>query len=133
MVEVHPLLLQFGVSLLAILALFGLARALGLGTKPLLQDAAAVQRAAHEVEDGFATSQVSIARSKKCALAKDSAGRIMVIKLHGNRFAGRILTSKTKVREEVDGLVVDPHEVQFGTVRLSLTDAASWADAINRL
>lgn len=131
--EIPPLLLQFGGSLLAIVALFGLARAMGLGTKPVLNDEAAVQVAANEVEDGFEAARVSIARGKNAALIKDASGRIMVIKLHGNQFAGRILTQDSSVREDVDGLVVDTGEAQFGSIRMSLNDASAWADAINRL
>ena len=131
--EIPPLLLQFGGSLLAIFALFILARAIGLGTKPVLSDDAAVQVAANTVEDGFEAVRISIARSKRSALAKDASGRIMVIKLHGNQFAGRILTQRANVREEVDGLLVDTGEARFGVVRMSLTDAPVWADAINRL
>ncbi|MEL7318385.1 MAG: hypothetical protein AAFN04_07065, partial [Pseudomonadota bacterium] len=72
-------------------------------------------------------------RGGRSALARDLDGRIMVIKSHGNKFVGRVLASDSSAREEVDGLVVDPGEPRFGTVRLSLTDASYWADAINRL
>ncbi|MEP3422758.1 MAG: hypothetical protein ABJN35_13550 [Erythrobacter sp.] len=128
-----PLLLQFGVSLIAILALVALARAMRLGGNAVLQDDAAVQTAANEVEDGFRSVRVSITRDKTAALAKDADGRIMLIKRHGNQFAGRVLTKTASVREEVDGLVVESGEARFGAVRLTLNDAASWADAINRL
>lgn len=131
--EIHPLVLQFGVSLLAIFALYGFARILGLGGKPVLRDDEFVRLTASGVEDGFQAQRISIARGKKAALAKDASGRIMVIKQHGNQFAGRILTGSATVREEVDGLVVDSGEARFGTVRLSIEDPAVWADAINRL
>ena len=42
----NPLLLQFGGSLVAIIALAGLARSLGLGKMPLLATDADVRRAA---------------------------------------------------------------------------------------
>ncbi len=131
--DVHPLLLQFGGSLLAILVLAGLAVMLKLGGKAAMQDEAGVARAASEVEEGFEPARTSISRAGEAALARDAAGRIMLIKRHGNKFAGRILTPAARVREEVDGIVVDPGETQFGAVRLSLEDAAYWADAINRL
>lgn len=131
--ELHPMLLQFGGSLVAILVLAGLAMLLKLGGKPTLRDEEAVARAGGEVEDGFAPARVSISRDGTAALARDGAGRIMLIKRHGNKFAGRILTPEARVREEVDGIVIDPRETQFGTVRLSIDDAAYWADAINRL
>jgi len=126
-------LLQFGGSLVAILLLAGLAVLLKLGGSPKLTDQGAVARAAGEVEDGFVPQRSSISRGGKSALARDVDGRIMVIKSHGNKFAGRFLVSESTASEEVDGLVVDPGEPQFGTVRLSLTDASYWADAINRL
>jgi len=131
--EIHPLLIQFGGSLIAILAIFAIARALGLGGKPKLTNEAAVHHAAGEVEDGFAPERIAIARRGDAALARDAGGRIMVIKRHGNQFAGRILTGKARVREVVDAIEVDPRETQFGTVRLSIDEPGYWADAINRL
>ncbi len=131
--EIHPLLIQFAGSMVAILALYGLARLLKLGGKPTLNDEAGVQSAATEVEFGFELARFSIARGGSAALAKDDGGRIMLLKRHGNRFAGRLLTSDAKVREEVDRIVINTGEARFGEVRLSLPDGSSWADAINRL
>ena len=127
------MLYQFAGSLIAILVLAGLAVLLKLGGRPQLTDERSVAAAAGEVEDGFEPVRISIARDGACALARDDQGRIMVIKSHGNKFAGRVLTSAASVREEVDALIVDPHETQFGRVRLTLSDAPYWADAINRL
>jgi len=131
--ELHPQLIQFGGSLIAILVLAGIAWALKLGGKPKLHDDADVARVADEAEDGFVAGRFSISRDGAAALARDQAGRIMVIKRHGNRFVGRTLNSRARCREEVDGLVVDTAEAAFGSVRLSLIDASYWADAINRL
>ncbi|MEO0591755.1 MAG: hypothetical protein AAFZ11_14525 [Pseudomonadota bacterium] len=127
------MLLQFVGSLIAIFALVGLALLLKLGGRPKLSDDGSVALAAGEVEDGFEAMRSSIARDGSAALARDGKGRIIVIKRHGNKFAGRILTNAASVREEVDALIVDPHETQFGRVRLTLSDAPYWADAINRL
>ncbi|MEO0642030.1 MAG: hypothetical protein AAFY47_01255 [Pseudomonadota bacterium] len=131
--ELYPLLLQSGGSLLAILALAGLAVLMKLGGKPVLSNPEAVAHAASEVEDGFQTVRSSIARGGTAALARDASGRIMVIKRHGNKFVGRILTRTATCREQVDALMVNPGEAPFGTVRLSLDDGSYWADAINRL
>ena len=57
----------------------------------------------------------------------------MLIKRHGNRFAGRILSRTATVREQVDSIEVDPGDPRFGTVRLALDDPNFWVDAINRL
>lgn len=131
--DIQPLLFQFGGSLIAIFALFGLVRLLGLGGRPALQDDEAVRAAASEVEDGFEAVRISISRDRAAALARDTEGRIMLLKRHGNRFAGRVLSGGARVREEVDGIVVDPFDARFGSVRLSVSDASAWADAINRL
>lgn len=131
--DIPPLLIQSALSLLAIFALFIVARGLKLGGKPRLSDASAARNAAEEVVDGFAATRVSIDRSGTAALARNEDGHIMIIKRHGNRFAGRVLSDAARVREEVDGLVVDVGETQFGAVRLSLEDPGYWADAINRL
>lgn len=126
-------MLQFGGSLVAIFALFVLARALKLGGKPKLGGEADVREAANEVADGFDTQRFSIARDGTAALARDEAGRIMVIKRHGNRFAGRILAPQARVHEKVDMLEIDCGEVRFGVVKLALDDPGYWVDAINRL
>ena len=131
--EIPPLILQILGSLVAILALSGLAMAIGLGRKPVLGDEEAVRYAASEVDDGFEAERVSIARGGAAALARDESGRIVLIKRHGNRFAGRLLTGAARVREEVDALVVDCGDARFGPQQLSLDDPGYWADAINRL
>ncbi|MEP1423183.1 MAG: hypothetical protein ABJK59_15570 [Erythrobacter sp.] len=130
---IPPLLLQFLVSLTAILALYGLARMLGFGSKPKLVDEASVRFKAGEVEDGFVAERIAISKPGDTALARDANAQIMVIKRHGNRFAGRILSDQTLVREEVDAIIVDCGDTQFGSVRLSLDQPSIWVDAINRL
>jgi hypothetical protein len=131
------LLFQTAGSLVAILALAGLAWWLKLGGAPRLDSEAAVNRAAGEVEDGFSPVTIACDAEGASALARDSAGRIMVLKRHGNRFAGRVLGPGASVRaEEHPGgfnLVVDPRESRFGKVFLTLPDAQAWADAINRV
>ena len=127
------MLVQFGGSLVAILVLASLAALLKLGGQPRLKDDSAVAAAANEVEDGFCIVRSSVSRDGRSALARDTLGRVMVIRRHGNKFAGRVLTSNASAKEAVDCLVVDPGDVQFGAVRLSLGDASYWADAINRL
>jgi hypothetical protein len=125
------LLVQTAGSLAAILALTALAWWLKLGGDPRLDSEAAVARAAGEVEDGFAP--VAIAADGTAALARDGAGRIMVIKRHGNRFAGRVLGAGAEAWIEAARLIVDPGEARFGTVTLTLPDAQAWAEAINGL
>jgi hypothetical protein len=131
--EIPPLLAQFGGSLIAIFSLYALARALKLGGKPKLADEDSVRFAAGEVEDSFFAERIAITRQGTAALTSDALGRIMLIKRHGNRFAGRILDRKARVHEEVDAIVVDCGDARFGKVRLSLQNPSVWVDAINRL
>jgi hypothetical protein len=131
------LLLQSAGSLAAILALVGLARWLKLGGTPRLDSEEAVRRAANEVEDGFTPAAATYDAEGASALARNAAGRIMVIKRHGNRFAGRVLGPRaTAALVDSPGefnLVIDPGEARFGSVFLTITDAEAWADAINKL
>jgi hypothetical protein len=131
------LLTQTAGSLVAILALAGLAWWLRLGGAPRLDSDAAVRRAAGEVEDGFTPVETACDAEGAAALARNAAGRIMVIKRHGNRFAGRVLGPGAAARlGDQPGeynLVVDAGEVRFGKVFLTLPDAQAWAAAINRV
>jgi hypothetical protein len=135
--ELPPLVLQTAGSLVAILALAALARWLGLGGAPVLDSDAAVRRAAGEVEDGFDPIAIARADGGLSALARDADGRIMVIKRHGNRFAGRVLCPLARARVRPDlgmtSLEVDCGEARFGRVFLDIPDTEAWADAINRL
>lgn len=133
--ELPPLVLQTAGSLVAILALAGLAWGMKLGGSPALDNEAAVRRAAGEVEDGF--DPVAVDFDGKAALARDAQGRIMVIKRHGNRFAGRVLGAGARAAIRRDpgrpALEVDCGEARFGTVFIDLPDPQAWADAINAL
>lgn len=127
------LLLQTAGSLVAILALAGLAWWLKLGGTPRLDSTEAVARAAGEVEDGFAPVAAACDAEGASALARDASGRIMVIKRHGNRFAGRVLGPDAAAWVAGGQLEVVPGDPRFGTVFLTIADAEAWADAINQL
>jgi hypothetical protein len=131
--ELPPLVLQTAGSLVAILALAAVARWMGLGGAPTLADEAALRRAAGEVVDGFDVSDFAISHDRTCAVARDSEGRIMLIRRHGNRFAGRILGPAAQAWQLDDTLEVDCGERRFGPCQLLIDNPASWADAINRL
>lgn len=127
------LVLQTAGSLVAILALAGLAWWMKLGGTPRLDSPQAVARAAGEVEDGFIPVTTTCDADGTSALARDAAGRIMVIKRHGNRFAGRILGARGQAHRKGETLVIDPGEARFGTVSLVIPDAQAWAEAINQV
>ncbi len=127
------LLLQTAGSLVAILALAGLAWWMKLGGTPRLDSDDAVRRAAGEVEDGFTPVAAACDAAGQAALARDAQDRILLIKRHGNRFAGRVLGSSSSARIAEGALAVDCGEARFGKVVLDLPDAGTWAEAINRL
>ncbi|MBI1402929.1 MAG: hypothetical protein GC147_06930 [Porphyrobacter sp.] len=129
----HPLLLQFGGSLVAILALAGLAYWLKLGGMPRLDSDEAVRRVADEIADGFVPTAIARDAEGRAALARDAAGRIMLIKRHGNRFAGRLLGPGARTRSAAEMLEVDCGEPRFGRVALMLDEPRAWAAAIDGL
>jgi hypothetical protein len=136
-VDLPPLLIQTAGSLVAILLLAGLAWWLKLGGAPRLASEADVVRVAGEVEDGFSPVSTVCDTEGSGALARDADGRIMVIRRHGNRFAGRILTSRARaVCEDHPGefnIIVDAGEARFGKAFLTIAEPDAWADAINAL
>jgi hypothetical protein len=124
--DIPPLLLQTLGSLVAILLLAGLAILLKLGGSPRLANQEDVRRAAGEAVDGFEPIECAAAADGAAALAADAQGRIMLIKRHGNRFAGRILTAHASTRLRGDKLEIDCGERRFGSVMLAIEDPASW-------
>lgn len=131
--DIPPLLLQTLGSLVAILFLAGLAALMKLGGAPKLLSEADVQRAAGEVVDGFEAVETVLARDGASALARDAEGRVMLIKRHGNRFAGRILTDRARTRLKGGVLEVDCGERRFGRVLLMVDEPASWQSRIDAI
>lgn len=124
-------------SLVAILALAGLAWWLKLGGAPRLDSEEAVRRAAGEVEDGFTPLAIACDTEGAGALARDAAGRVMLIRRHGNRFVGRVLTAEAAASVHSQpgryNLAIDPGEARFGTAFLTIAEPEAWAGAINRI
>ncbi|TAD78508.1 MAG: hypothetical protein EAY70_06990 [Sphingomonadales bacterium] len=131
------MVLQTAGSLVAILALAGLAWWLKLGGAPRLASEADVIRAAGEVEDGFFAEAIACDAEGLGALARDRDGRIMLIRRHGNRYAGRVLTGAAKAlgadQPGEFNIMIDPGEARFGTAFFTIDEPETWADAINRL
>lgn len=131
--EIPPQVLQFAVSLLAIFALTGLAMWLGLGGTPKLEAEADLERATSQVADGFEVKSYALDRSGIAAIAEDEDNQVMIIKRHGNRFAGRILDRRAGAKVDGDILSIDSGERHFGTVQLQSPQASTWAERIDRL
>lgn len=129
--------LQFLGSLVAILALAGIARWLGLGREPRLASEDDARFAANEAVDGFDPVRVSLDRRGKGALLEDRVGRVLLLKPHGNFFAGRLLTDTARSEQWSDQgqpcLRIDSGEKRYGAASLDLDDPDHWVAAINRL
>lgn len=133
LMDIHPQIWIFGGSLVAILLLFLVAVWLRLGGSPVISSDADARRLADEVWSGFEPRKISIDEQGEAALLDDPDGRIMLLKRHGNRFAGRILLGSALAINDGSTLEVFSGEARFGTVTLTLADAPAWAEAINRL
>ncbi len=132
--NVSPELLQFAGSLVAILALAGIARALKLGGEPKLVQDDDARGAASEAVEGFRPVAISRDREGRGAILRDAAGRVLVLKPHGNFFVGRVLTAAARARlGSTSALEIDSGERRYGKVSLDIDDAAAWAKVVNAL
>jgi len=131
--EIDGQILQFGGSLIAIFALAGLAWSLGLGGTPKLSNERQVRQAANEVFDGFEPDRIAISANGAAAILNSADGEIMVIRRHGNQFAGRILGPDANAQIRDSGLLIDSGEARYGSLTLLIERADVWAKAINSL
>lgn len=131
----NPLL--FLGSLVAILALAGLAHWLKLGQPPRLETEADARAAAAEAVDGFEPIRIGRDRNGASALLRDRAGRVLLLKPHGNFFAGRLLTASSHAERRIDQgrtcLRIESGEKRFGSVTLEVDDPDHWIAAIDAL
>jgi hypothetical protein len=128
-----PELLQFVGSLVAILALAGLAYALKLGGASRLASEDDARAAANEAVDGFAAVTLAIDKDGNGAILRDAAGQVLILKPHGNKLAGRLLTANSFAQAREGALVIDSGERRFGSAILEIDAPQTWAEAINRL
>jgi hypothetical protein len=127
-------LLQFGGSLIAILALSWIAHRLGLGGDTRIRDEAHLRELAEEALYGFEPVDIAVDRSGMGALARDTQGRVMVLRRHGAHFAARLLDHHVHVRLDRNLLEVGTGEKRFGRITLDLGDQApAWAASLRRL
>ena len=127
-------LLQFGGSLIAILALAWIAHRLGLGGDTRIRDEAHLRELAEEALCGFEPVDIAIDREGMGALARDAQGRVMLLRRHGAHFASRLLDDHFRVRLDRNLLSVSTGEKRFGAITLDLGDKApAWAASLKRL
>jgi hypothetical protein len=125
---------QVAGSLVAILALAGIAWKLGLGGDTRLRDADTARRLADEALCGFEPLEIAIDRAGIGALLRDGEGRVMLLRRHGAGWAARLLDSHAHTRLDRQFLTVATAEKSFGAVTLDLgADAQAWAASLRRL
>lgn len=128
------LALQAFLSLLAILGLYGLARALRLGGDVRLRDEDHVRDLADAAICGFDAVDVALDRARIGALARDASGRVLLIRRHGSAFAARLLVDHEGVRLDRQFLTLSTGDRHFGAVTLDLgPEAQTWAASLRRL
>ncbi len=128
------MLAQLGGSLIAILALAGVARWLRLGEDLRLRDADHAKQLAGEAVYGFNAVDVAMDKAGIGALLRDAAGRQMLLRRHGAMWVGRLLDRRVEARLDRDFLTIGTGEKTFGKVTLHLGDAAQvWAAGLRRL
>lgn len=105
-----------GGSLVAVLALAGIAAWLKLGGDPL--DEAVAIDAAGDMLPGFIPEAVLLGSDGAAALVRGREGRMAVVKVHGAQPAARELLRPVGLGTTSDGIVVRSGDRMFGDVVL---------------
>jgi len=121
-----------GGSLAAIVALYYVARWLGLGGDVRIADR--LQAEALVQAEGFEPDDLIVDRGGIAAIARDSAGRHMLIRRHGVNFVARLLSTPLDARLDKNFLTIGTGDRAFGRITLDLGDAAGhWAASLRRV
>lgn len=127
-------LIQIGGSFVAILVLAWIARRLRLGGDARIRSDDDVRELADEALHGFEPADIAIDRAGMGALARDSRGRVLLLRRHGSHFAGRLLDSHAYTRLDRGLLTLATSDRTFGTVTFDLGDQApAWAASLRRI
>lgn len=114
----HDQLVQLGVSILAILALAGVARMLRLGESRIGSEDDA-RRFAEQALAGFVAGRALVSGDGNAALVVgEGTVAVAVLKRHGAHVAARRLIPPFLVHEAVEGATVETGEKLFGPVTL---------------
>ncbi len=121
-------------SLIAVLLVFMVVRALGLGNDVRIADEAEARALAEAARCGFDPVEVALDRARIGALLRNQADEVMLIRRHGARFAARVLSSHAGVRLDRGFLTLSTEDPHFGTITLDLGERAQvWAASLRRL
>lgn len=110
-----------GGSLVAVLALAGLARWWGLGAEhERIRDEAHAIMLADEAECGFDGVSADVDAAGYGAIVRNADGAMMLVRAHGNRFAARRIDNRFTARLDRHRLLLQSGERSFGSVNLDL-------------
>ncbi|WP_295529549.1 hypothetical protein [Novosphingobium sp. Chol11] len=125
---------QAAVSLVLIIGLYYLARAMQLGGDVRIRDAAHARELADAAISGFAAQDIALDRARIGALLRDAGGRVLVVRRHGSHFVARVLPDHASVRLDRQFLTLAAGEPRFGAITLELgPEAQAWAASLRRL
>lgn len=121
-------------SLIAVLLIFMVVRAFGMGSDVRIADEAEARALAEEARCGFDAVDVALDRARIGALLRNNAGEVMLIRRHGARFAARVLSSHAGARLDRGFLTLSTDDPHFGSITLDLGERAQiWAASLRRL
>ncbi|WP_298166154.1 hypothetical protein [Novosphingobium sp.] len=121
-------------SLAAVLLVFVIVRALGMGSDVRIADEGEARALAEEARCGFDPVDVALDRARIGALLRNAAGEVMLIRRHGAKFAGRLLSSHVGARLDRGFITLSTDDPHFGSITLDLGDQAQiWAASLRRL
>ena len=127
-------LIQLAGSLVAVLFVAWLVKRMGLGADPRIADAAHAIRLADEAETGFGGIEVARDRAGFAAIVRNAAGRMMLVRAHGNHFAARPVDADVMGRLDKEFLTLTMPEKTFGAVTLKLgKEAGMWASRMREI
>lgn len=132
--QLLSLAIQVGASFIAILLLWQLSRLLDLGGDQRIRDEDHARQLVDEAICGFDPVDLTVDRAGYGAVARDAAGRVLLLRRHGSHFAARLLDSHAGVRLDRQFLVIATTDPHFAKVSLDLgARAQEWASSFRRL
>lgn len=126
--------IKLALSLAAILGVAWWVGRLKLGGDVRLKDEDEVRELARAAHCDFDTTDIAMDRAGIGALARDTRGRVLLLRRHGAQFAARLLDSHAFARLDRNFLTIGTDDRRFGAVTLDLGDKAQpWASSLRRL
>ncbi len=128
------LLIKLAGSLIAVLALAGLAKWLGLGGDPRIKNEHDAIRIAGEGVPGFEGVAAAVDLGGYSALVKDATNRHVVVSRTGNHWVARMICPPVEGRLDQRLLTIDLREPALPTVTLNLGEIAQyWASGLRHI